>query len=656
MSYQPLIVVSGSSTDPIVWQDPPEDAPFPHLERMNHPQLGLPVQVWIRKDPHGRVIGGQARWMENGDKQDRQFRWGAVNGKQGWLLKAGPKPWPLFGLHELHDRPTAPVLIVEGPKTREAAAQIFPGWVVVSACGASAATSFDWRPLRHRKVLIWPDADVPGLKYAHTVCGILGILADSNVIHVPLQGMQGWDLADPVPEGWSIEDMLQTATLAVVRDVAVEVGDLDDDEIDREDLERRQELYLPEEFWTARPGLEAIRDWCRWRRFPVDSTFAAALTRVAAMLSPSNMLETGLGDPVPPILFAMIVADSGGGKSIASRGAVSLVPRVQGIAMLDGATPGSGEGIEGAYCRKCNDGPDWEQVRHNAWFSVDEGEVIQQIRRRNGATLGAKLRQLWTGSPLVTQLAGSVREASHYTAGLVFSMQFSVLIEMLSDAEASLGTPGRFLWCHAGDPHLGGEVKPISTPRMWWPVPGLIEMDPRVKKEIDDSYCRRMRGEEKVESIDAHRNYVKARVAALLCVIDQRAFVTPDDWFLAEVVMATSDRVRAYCLEETEVHKSELMQDDISRQLVKARASKAAQVSSFDPEMDRAIIISKRCHRLWSESRPFRKRDAQRALKGDGQYTAIALTFAESMGWIEKRGEFWRPGQVPIGKMKEDER
>jgi DNA primase len=58
------------------------------------------------------------------------------------------------------------VLIVEGEKTLDAAAQYTPeGWVVVTwSGGASAWDKSDWSVLNGHPCIIWPDNDEPGMK------------------------------------------------------------------------------------------------------------------------------------------------------------------------------------------------------------------------------------------------------------------------------------------------------------------------------------------------------------------------------------------------------------------------------------------------------------------------------------------------------------
>ena len=69
-------------------------------------------------------------------------------------------------------RPKAPVVICEGEKAAEAAAAIFPKSIATtSSGGAGAAAKTDWTPLARRSVLIWPDHDAAGEKYAREVAG-----------------------------------------------------------------------------------------------------------------------------------------------------------------------------------------------------------------------------------------------------------------------------------------------------------------------------------------------------------------------------------------------------------------------------------------------------------------------------------------------------
>lgn len=95
--------------------------------------------------------------------------WGNLNGTTGWHLKAPLPPLPLYKLEDLHELNPKLVLLVEGEKACDAAnhkitLEELP-WLAMSWYGgAGRAKDADVSVLAGRKVVIWPDADKPGLK------------------------------------------------------------------------------------------------------------------------------------------------------------------------------------------------------------------------------------------------------------------------------------------------------------------------------------------------------------------------------------------------------------------------------------------------------------------------------------------------------------
>jgi putative DNA primase/helicase len=117
-----------------------------------------------------------------------------------------PEPRPLYRLPDLIDRPNAMVVIAEGEKAVDAAAELFPeaaciGW----RNGAKAARKSDWSPLAGRDVVFLPDADKDG----ETSIGIItGVLRDAGVqslrvCRAPEGSPEGWDIADGLADGWA---------------------------------------------------------------------------------------------------------------------------------------------------------------------------------------------------------------------------------------------------------------------------------------------------------------------------------------------------------------------------------------------------------------------------------------------------------------------
>ena len=174
--------------------------------------LGSPIAVWEYLDGAGQVLRAVLRFTkEDGSKDIRPATlWRAPNGRIAWKLKAEPEgvKRPLYRLDQLAARPGAKVLIVEGEKAASAAGVLFPDFVVMTwPGGANAVAKADWSVLAACTVVIWPDADQPGLKAANSVRRALSEMgAASAVVFVPESLPKGWDLADNWPEGFGVAD------------------------------------------------------------------------------------------------------------------------------------------------------------------------------------------------------------------------------------------------------------------------------------------------------------------------------------------------------------------------------------------------------------------------------------------------------------------
>lgn len=169
----------------------PSDTPAP---KMIHPTHGVPSASWHYRDAHGATLGYVARYdPPEGRKQIVPWVW--ADGK-GWAMKQFPEPRPLYGL----DRLTfgARVLIVEGEKAADAAQAIVGERYAVLTWpgGAQALAKADFSPLHGRKVLLWPDADEPGVACMRKLAErLLPVCAEIKVLDVSDQ-QDGWDAAD----------------------------------------------------------------------------------------------------------------------------------------------------------------------------------------------------------------------------------------------------------------------------------------------------------------------------------------------------------------------------------------------------------------------------------------------------------------------------
>lgn len=162
------------------------------------------------RDAAGRLLWGVLRWqMPDGSKQLRPLTYWTQNGMSGWRLAAPPKPRPIYGLDRLAARPAAPVVVLEGEKSADAAAILFPEYVAVGWHGGADAVRFqDWTPLAGRSVVLWPDADLSGAGQT-AMAWLSEQVAGSRVLRLPDGLPDGWDVADECPAGLDLRALLE---------------------------------------------------------------------------------------------------------------------------------------------------------------------------------------------------------------------------------------------------------------------------------------------------------------------------------------------------------------------------------------------------------------------------------------------------------------
>lgn len=100
-----------------------------------------------------------------------------------------PEGWPLYRLPELLAAdPSAPVFVVEGEKCADALHRL--GLTAVTSGGATSDDNADWQPLAGRRVILWPDHDDDGRKYAeHVGARLRGLQTACEWIDVAALGL-----------------------------------------------------------------------------------------------------------------------------------------------------------------------------------------------------------------------------------------------------------------------------------------------------------------------------------------------------------------------------------------------------------------------------------------------------------------------------------
>ena len=189
-------------------------APRPLPAKLRHNRLGTPSAIWRYTDAAGDLLFIVARFDPPGARKEILPM---TCGADGWRWKAPPAPRPLYGLDRLAAHPAAPVLVAEGEKVADAAAQAFPNLVPIAWLGgAQAVAKADWSALQGRRVVIWPDNDQPGRKAAADVAKAATAAGAASValVDVPADWPDGWDLADTLPESATadtLRDLLNDA-------------------------------------------------------------------------------------------------------------------------------------------------------------------------------------------------------------------------------------------------------------------------------------------------------------------------------------------------------------------------------------------------------------------------------------------------------------
>jgi hypothetical protein len=177
---------------------------------VEHWKFGKPSHMWAYHRRDGKLVGYICRFnLANGKKELWPYTYcQSDDGERGWWWKSFAKPRPLYNEHLLDQYPDRPVLLVEGEKTADAAqALLGDAYIVMTWPGGSKAVAYSrFEVLKGRDVTLWPDADEPGVV---TVTKIAEILAEletpCKIVFLPEGLPEGWDLADPAPEGLTID-------------------------------------------------------------------------------------------------------------------------------------------------------------------------------------------------------------------------------------------------------------------------------------------------------------------------------------------------------------------------------------------------------------------------------------------------------------------
>ena len=280
------------------------------LERRHGPRSAL----WTYRDAQGEPVGVVVRWeLSNGKKDIRP----ASRHGDAWRVGGMLEPRPLFGLPELADAKR--VYVCEGEKAADAIRSV--GLIATtSAHGCESPGKTDWEPLVAKEIILLPDNDPPGRKYADVVAALLSKLTPVPVVKL-------LDLPD-LPDHGDAADFVDARTGTDAGELRRIIETLADEaepmQSTRPAFEAQQLAPFPVEalpqpvrgFVVA--GTEAIG--CA-----VSYLALAILAALAAAIGNARRIQLKRGWTAPAILWIAIVGESGTAKTPAFKLAMRAI-------------------------------------------------------------------------------------------------------------------------------------------------------------------------------------------------------------------------------------------------------------------------------------------------------------------------------------------
>lgn len=296
-------------------------------------RLGPRARTWTYTDAHGEPLGLIVRW-DNPDGSKRDVRPVSREGDR-WRLGGMPRPRPLYGLPDvLASPPGSRVYVTEGEKAADAARAI--GLLATtSPHGSQSARTADWSALRGRDVVILPDHDEPGERYAREVAELARREGAMSVRIVRLHKAwaempKGGDMADFVEHVGGDADRARKEIEAMVEG-AERVAEVNAIEAMAEDDPMSFEPFpthvLPEPIQSfVRRGAISICCDESYLAVPLLAGLAGAIGNTCRIRIKPEWSE-------PAIVWAAIVGESGTAKSPALELALRPLRRRQQEAM-----------------------------------------------------------------------------------------------------------------------------------------------------------------------------------------------------------------------------------------------------------------------------------------------------------------------------------
>src|ERR1700739_566715 len=166
--------------------------------------------------------------------------------------------------------------------------------------------------------------------------------------------------------------------------------------------------------WSVRPVLEHIRTLARSRRVGPWAVLGTAMARAVATIPAHVALPPTVGGRMSLNLFVALVGPSGAGKGGADAACAAGIKF--GGPQVDHVPLGSGEGTSRTF-RPLGPPAELPNPVMSVIFTVPEIDTLTALTSRQGSTLSAELRKLYSGEALGFANAGKeTRNLSLHTA------------------------------------------------------------------------------------------------------------------------------------------------------------------------------------------------------------------------------------------------
>jgi hypothetical protein len=307
------------------------------LERRHGPRS----TTWTYTNAAGDPVGLVVRWNTPTGKDVRPVsrKVGGANGS-GWIIGGMPTPRPLYALPDLlATKPGDRVYVTEGEKAADAARAVGLT-ATTSPHGSKSAKGSDWSPVAEREVVILPDHDDAGERYADDVARLATAAGAKSVRVVRLV-----ELWTDLPKGGDMADYLDKRRGEGATDDAI-----------RAEVEALADKTEPESVTPEAPGGGAVPVFTPFpvdvlpepiRRFVTESAKAIGcdasyvalplLSGLASAIGNTHRIALKRGWTEPAIVWTAIVGESGTAKSPALELALRPIRKRQHHAMREHA-------------------------------------------------------------------------------------------------------------------------------------------------------------------------------------------------------------------------------------------------------------------------------------------------------------------------------